>query len=349
MKRCNLEELDPRTKIAAVFSISCASFFIRDFFTMVLLLLFTMALLVLSGVGPVRQAGQVKGILGMAVLVMVLQCLAGRAAEGIRLALRLVIFGESALLLLTSPLRDYLLALVQWKLPYELAFMIVLAFRFFPLLRREALDVYDSMRLRGMDLKQASLSERLGAYVNMCRPILWAAMERARDMSTAMEARGFRSSGRRTYMRKLKLTKKDIAVMAAVLLAAAGLAGYSRQAGRTGTVKPQNLGMEVILSMKGGDVLTVSWSDHSQYTGILQWGDEKIEAEAVCIQEGSYYRYLAETPELERGKTYTYTVGSQEKRSPFGTYVCPSRQEPFSFLYMGDIQYSLRERDWTKR
>lgn len=346
MGKHNLDSLDPRTKIAVVFSISGASFFIRTYSGMLALLIFTLLFLVLSGVSIPRQRKQVKGFLGMAVLILALQCMAGRAGEGVLLTLRFLIFAESALLLFTSPLRDYLLALVQWKVPYELAFMVVLAFRFLPLLRREALDVYYSMQLRGLELKKASLAKRFQAYGTMCGPILGSAMERARDMAVAMEARGFRSSGQRTYMRKLKLQKKDIAVMVTVPLAAAGMAGLSWYMDKTNGIGYQSPGMEIVLSVKSADSLTVSWGDDVLYDGILKWDGQELAARAVCIREGEYYRYAADVPKLEEGKKYIYTVGSQKKRSASGTYICPGQEDAFSFFYMGDIQYSLRERDY---
>ncbi len=335
-------DLDPRTKIALTFALSCTSFALCDISCMLLLLLFTLLLLRLCGVRAGKLIKQAKGAVGMILLVFFLQCAAGRAVEGVMLSLRLLILAGSALLLLTSPLRDHLLALIQWKVPYELAYMIILAFRFFPLLRQEVLDVYYSMQLRGLELKKTSLPKRIRAYGAMCGPILWAALGRAKDTSIAMEARGFRSSEKRTTMRRLQMQKKDRNVLVLVLLFLAGLVIFSQSIRR----KPplQELGQEAILSLKDADTLTVSWSDDRLYEGQLYWGKEKLPARAVRIREG-YYRYSADVPGLTAGR-YTYTVGSRETRSPRGVYVHRPLENTFACLYMGDIQYSLRERDY---
>lgn len=138
--------------------------------------------------------------------------------------MRLMIVVFSALILLTGQPRDYLLGLIQWRVPYEIAYMVMIGLRFFPLLREEALDVYYSVQLRGMELRKASLKVKLQVYLKISLPILAGTLERAKDTSMAMEARAFRAYEKRTYMRQMKLRANDICFMVlSPILAAACL------------------------------------------------------------------------------------------------------------------------------
>jgi energy-coupling factor transport system permease protein len=131
----------------------------------------------------------------------------------------------SALILLTGEARDYLLALVQCKVPFELAFMVMTAVHFLPILRGEALDVYHAVQMRGTEVAKASLRDKLRVYTRITLPIVAGAIKRAEQVSIAMEARAFRATPRRTFMRRLTLAPRDVASLIAVpLLAAAALA-----------------------------------------------------------------------------------------------------------------------------
>lgn len=132
------------------------------------------------------------------------------------LSLRLFILAFSALLLLTGGVRDYLLALVQMKIPYEIAFMTMASVHFIPILREEALNVFYAIQLRGCELQKASWRKKLHTYLEICLPILVGALKRTRAMALAMEARAFRAYPKRTYLRRLVLKKNDKAILVAV-------------------------------------------------------------------------------------------------------------------------------------
>jgi energy-coupling factor transport system permease protein len=128
------------------------------------------------------------------------------------LSLRLLVVVLAGLILIEGEVRDYLLALVQMKMPYTLAFMVIVGLHFLPILREEAVNIYCCMQLRGKDFKKIKLTEKVRAYAGICLPILVSALRRADEMSIAMETRGFRSRPGRTYMRHLKMHGADIAL-----------------------------------------------------------------------------------------------------------------------------------------
>jgi energy-coupling factor transport system permease protein len=109
--------------------------------------------------------------------------------------------------------RDYLLAFAQMKMPYDLVFTIMAGIRFLPMLREEALNVFYSVQLRGSELKKISMPQKLNLYGKICLPILINTINRCKDISMAVEAKGFRAHNARTYARRLQLRRMDVFVM----------------------------------------------------------------------------------------------------------------------------------------
>jgi energy-coupling factor transport system permease protein len=140
------------------------------------------------------------------------------------LALRLLNVVVSAQILLEGEVRDYMLAFTQMKLPYELAFMVVMGLHFLPILRDEALNAYCCMQLRGVDFKKSNPVARAKAYAGLCLPMFVGTLRRADEISVAMELRGLRAMPGRTCMRRLEMNRKDIAV--AVLWPAAFITAF---------------------------------------------------------------------------------------------------------------------------
>ena len=222
-----LRLLDPRPKMMMLVCLSTAAFAVNDIARLALLTVFTIFVLTIGGVRLHDIVKQAKTALNLVVFLFILQCVFNRGGNAIikidgftlltdggvltasMLSLRLLLIILSALILLTGEPRDYLLALVQCRMPYEIAFMVVLGIHFFPIIREEALNVYHSVQLRGTEIKKASIPARLSAYFRLCLPILVAALERAKAMSIAMEAKCFRILPKRTYLRHLKLKKID--------------------------------------------------------------------------------------------------------------------------------------------
>jgi energy-coupling factor transport system permease protein len=130
------------------------------------------------------------------------------------LALRLIIIVTAAQILLEGEPRDYMLALTQMRVPYEIAFMVVMGLHFLPILRDEALNAYYCMQLRGVAFKRVSLPRKIRAYAGICLPVFVGTLRRADEMSTAMELRGLRACPSRTSMRRLRLKRTDVAMLA---------------------------------------------------------------------------------------------------------------------------------------
>jgi len=236
----SIAHADPRVKLFFLAGLSTAALIMRQPFSLVALLVVAVLILLAAGVGPGAIWKKLRGLFGLVGMLFLLQCLFNRSGEpllllygktivtdmGLRTALvvclRLLVVILSALVVAVGQARDYLLALTQCRVPYEIAFMVLAALRFLPMLREEARDVLCAAQLRGLKLKKTSLKNQAGAYISIVVPVVAGAIRRAEQLSIAMEARGFRAFSKRTSMRRLRMRLADwiyMAVFCAVLSA----------------------------------------------------------------------------------------------------------------------------------
>ena len=237
----SLARLDPRVKLLLLIGLSTAAMIIRTPAALLALLCVVLLILLTGHVRPGVIWVKLRGLFGLIMMLFLLQCLFDRSGEpflkisGLTLVtdygfqkaalvcLRLLIVILSALVVSIGESRDYLLALIQCKVPYEIAFMVLAALRFLPLLREEAQDVLCAAQMRGLRIKKAGLRKQASAYISVAIPIVAGAVRRAEQLSIAMEARGFRALPQRTSMRRLHMSSRDwvyLACFCAALAAA---------------------------------------------------------------------------------------------------------------------------------
>jgi len=134
---------------------------------------------------------------------------------GLKQGLRMAAMTSLGLLVCwTTETRLLLLGLVRMRLPYSLAFMVVTAVRFIPVLMQETLQVITASKMRG----GSCLSIRL------LTPILANCLRRAGTLAVAVESRAFRSSNCRTYLEELRLTVQEKFFLAGYLVTAVSMA-----------------------------------------------------------------------------------------------------------------------------
>jgi len=237
----NLARLDPRVKLFLLAGLSAAALAAPQLAALPALLVVVLLVLLGGRVKPSEIWMKLRGIFGLIVSLFLLQCLFNRSGDallsvsgfglvtdlGLRTAvfvsLRLLIIVLSALIVSTGEARDYLLSLTSLKVPYEIAFMVLAALRFLPMLREEARDVFCAAQMRGLQIKKAGLKKQLSAYLGLTIPVVAGAIHRAESLSIAMEARGFRVYPKRTSMSALRMRKADWIYLAAFCLAIAAV------------------------------------------------------------------------------------------------------------------------------
>jgi len=102
---------------------------------------------------------------------------------------------------------------------HDVALMISIALRFVPGILSEIDRMKEAQTARGANFRTGSLAERGKAYLSLLIPLTFRTLNRADNLVTAMEGRGY-ERGMRTYLRELRLRSPDYAAMVLMTLAA---------------------------------------------------------------------------------------------------------------------------------
>lgn len=101
---------------------------------------------------------------------------------------------------------------------HSIALMLSIALRFVPTLLDEVTKIMNAQRARGMEFSEGSLLERMRKIVPVLIPLFVSSFNRAIELATAMEARGYRDGEGRTKYRKLEWRGYDTLAIGVFLL-----------------------------------------------------------------------------------------------------------------------------------
>lgn len=223
--------LDPRTKLFLIACLSSSAVLITHWAFLGGLFAVSLLLLLLFGVNPRDMLKKTRALLSMVVFIAVMQSIftsTGQAlvtigslnlvtAGGLMAAgefvLRMLIIVASAGILSTSNSREIIQGLVQWKMPYELAFMASMGIRFLPVFAEEFQNARIAVQLRGVELKALSLRQKIEVMAGLFQPVVGGALIKSRAIAMSIEMRGFRACPTRTSYRLLEATWRDYGVM----------------------------------------------------------------------------------------------------------------------------------------
>ena len=224
--------LDPRTKIVMVLCISTLAVFVQNIYILFSVFAFTILIAALIGGNLQLVAKKIGKMWYLFFLIVLLQSIFAHPGKiivkigsfqlltlggillGVEFILRIFIIISSATILLTSSSREIVQGMVQWKIPYEIAFMVSVAIRFLPVLSREFKDIVTAIQLRGIDLYRIQIKKKIKIYYFIFTPVIIGAIRKAQKLSTAMETRAFRAYPKRTSYLVLKMQNIDYWVIA---------------------------------------------------------------------------------------------------------------------------------------
>jgi len=224
------KSLDPRTKLIIVISISSLSVFIRDIRYLICILFAAIIISKVLNSEIFMVVKKLRRILGVFIAMIIIQSLFIKGGNpilsiggftlltdigiyrGLEFIIRISIILVAAAILMTSTSREILQGLVEWKIPYEIAFMVSVGIRFLPLLSEEITDTLTAIQLRGIDMEKMSLKDKLRLYSYIFTPVVAGAVLKSQNLAVAMECRGFRAFKHRTSYLKLKLKTKDYVI-----------------------------------------------------------------------------------------------------------------------------------------
>ncbi|WP_422661096.1 energy-coupling factor transporter transmembrane component T family protein [Paenibacillus sp. EC2-1] len=138
--------------------------------------------------------------------------------NGIQFVWRIVLLVllTSILTLTTKPLtlahglEKLLSPLSKLKIPVEqFSLMIVIAIRFIPTIQQELDRILLAQKARGVDITSLSLPKRLLAYIPIIVPLLFTTIQRAEQLTYAIDARAYGNGKGRTRFEQLEFQNLD--------------------------------------------------------------------------------------------------------------------------------------------
>ena len=240
-----IHRLDPRTKFLATFLFIIIVFLANNWLTYFILAIFTMIALLASKIPMSFFWNGVKALLWVILFTVVLQMVFTTGGDVyvewafikitsygvinaifIFLRFMFIIFISTLMTLTTPPLQiadameSIMKPLGKIGVPvHEIALMLSIALRFVPTLMDEAQKIMNAQRARGVDFGEGNLFEQMKAIIPILIPLFVSSFNRAEDLATAMEARGYQGGTGRSKYRVLTYGKIDgIAATSLVIL-----------------------------------------------------------------------------------------------------------------------------------
>ena len=217
-----LHSLDPRTKLVFLLIYIVCVFLADTVLQCSVVLLALASLIVLSEVPLSFMLRGLRTPLIVLLFADVLNILF--LDDGLRFSILLtlriieVVLASNLLTLTTGPkeIADGLEKGLGWmkafKVPvHDFATMVAIAFRFIPILSREARDLMDAQRMRGADFSHGGIIKRAKALGPLTVTVFASAFRRADELSLAMDSRLYGYSDRPGKLHPLRYGRNDAA------------------------------------------------------------------------------------------------------------------------------------------
>lgn len=233
-----IHKMDARAKILLSIAYMVAVFLVKSFVCYALLALYLLVKIIISKI-PLRSVlKSVKAVLFLALFTAIINILFVKGTQeelllqwwvikiystGIISAgkmmcrLVLLVMGASLLTLTTTPvdlthaIESLLSPLKLIKVPVaDFALVMNITLRFIPTLMEETNKIIRAQKARGAQFDTGNLVARAKAFVPILIPLLVNSFRRAEDLALAMNARCFEGSTKRTRLKKLSFTWRDL-------------------------------------------------------------------------------------------------------------------------------------------
>ena len=142
------------------------------------------------------------------------------ASFGLGMGLRLdVMLLGGILLLSTTTIEEFTLALRRLGLPAPMSFALSLAFRWVPSLIDSAGSIVQAQRARGLDLAGGNFFTRLRRYPPLLVPLIAHQLRQTRLLAMALESKGFGPDVQRQEYAELRMRAADWIALALISVA----------------------------------------------------------------------------------------------------------------------------------
>lgn len=229
-------KIDPRTKIILVLCLTSMVLIVENIWFVVGIGVISMACALFMGVELFDMIKRYHRILILILTISLVQSIFTQDDQvllevagisiltengiklGVKTFIRMLVILTSGMIMSTSNYRETIQGLIQWKIPYKIAFMTSLSLRFIPIFMEEFQDSMVALQLKGIDFKKIPLGEKTRIYVYLLTPIILSSLKHAEEIAIAMESRGFGAYPKRVEYLVLQLKGRDYGVMAGSVL-----------------------------------------------------------------------------------------------------------------------------------
>lgn len=233
-KQSAVHQLDPRTKLMGTLVYIIVLFLIKNPWWYLVCL---GMVLILYRLAKIPVSFFLQGLKGISILLLFtlffrMVCTPGKEVakfwiftvtqEGIHKSIcltsriALMITGASLLSYTTTPramadgLEKSFSFLEKLKVPIqEMAVVVMIAFRFIPIMIEEMNTLMDAQAARGAEFENCSVLRKCKNMVSLLMPLFLSSVRRASDLAMAMEARGYRGDSPLSHMYPLIYKKED--------------------------------------------------------------------------------------------------------------------------------------------
>jgi hypothetical protein len=136
---------------------------------------------------------------------------------------------------------DLLFSLEKIRIPFDYAFISIMALRFVPLINASRHRIADAQRLRGTELDRVNPLAKLRSLISILVPMVIGALKMTTQLQNAIESRAYVSGRKRTSLQNQQsgftsdFTRKDKALVVSALTVTA-IAVFLHLAGSVGIV-----------------------------------------------------------------------------------------------------------------
>lgn len=231
-----LHRLNPLTKIVLVFSLVLIAFVSPFYWTPQLLLPFAIIPLIFTGkIMKEYWRTALRLILPTAGILFVMQSLflPGESRVLLKIwrfditqasleaaltnATRIVVMVSAfTVFLLTTHPSEMMSDLTHRGLPPQFAYVVISALQILPQMQAKAQTIISAQRSRGLET-EGSYLKRAGSLVPLVGPLVFGSLVEVEERAIAIEARGFTSTKRKTFLRQIPDTNTDRWIRAVLL------------------------------------------------------------------------------------------------------------------------------------
>lgn len=228
--------IDPRTRLLLVCLLTAGALIFNRISYLPPLLLLTIGFCMIFGGMSLAVLKRVKWLFGFFILIALLQSIfnpagddlfaiknhvlltTGGLEQGCCFICRMLVIFLAAGLFVPAGARAMIQGLIAIKIPQELAFMTTCALSFIPLFTTEMNNSLIALQLRGVELEKVKFRQRIKVYTYLLVPVLEGIIIKARELSCAMEMRGFRAYDARSSYIILSMGAADYLLIGAASL-----------------------------------------------------------------------------------------------------------------------------------